>query len=119
MRFLERTGGHSGAGARSPILMIAVLPLACFIGLPAPPLLFCQTELIGRGEVKELRWGGVEKRWRDVYSLKDATIVPGPMGRLDVVLADNSAITDGGTDLLLGFDAVSYTHLTLPTIYSV
>jgi hypothetical protein len=76
----------------------------CVPAFFAPLCLFAQTELIGRSEVKELAWGGVERGWHGVYSAKDVRIVPGPLGRLDVMLADNSPIEGGDTDLLLHFD---------------
>jgi hypothetical protein len=99
----------TSSGRRRGVFAAAVIPMtrALAIAIPltiCPACLFGQTELIGRAEVKVLEWGGVEHRWDGVYSLRDVRIVPGPMGRLDVVLADNAPTEGEGTDLLIHFD---------------
>jgi len=65
---------------------------------------YAQTELIGRSEVEELRWGGVEHGWDDIFLMENITVKRGPMARLDIMLGDNSPLPDENTDLLLSFD---------------
>jgi hypothetical protein len=86
--------------------LLSVLGFLAFCSpvLAAPSFLLAQTELIGRSEVLEYVWGGVERGWHDVFSARDVRIVPGPLGRLDAVLADNTSLEGKDTDLLLRFD---------------
>ncbi len=50
-----------------------------------------------------MRWGGTKYGWNNLH-IEDVKISRGPLGRVDVVLADNSAIEDENTDILLHFD---------------
>jgi hypothetical protein len=83
---------------------LSALVIAGTLVLFVPSRLPAQTELIGRSETKELTWGGVKHRWHDIYSARDVKIAAGPLGRLDVVLADNAPAEGNDTDLLLHFD---------------
>ena len=71
--------------------------------------MFPQTEFIGRSEIEYLRWGGQKNGWDDLYlpgkDLDNVTIEQGPLGRLDILLEDNSLIEDKkSTEILLHFD---------------
>lgn len=67
-------------------------------------LLYSQTEVIGKKEIQHLRWGGVTEGWKQIYSLRDVELTRNPMGRFDVILAENSPTEDENTDLLIHFD---------------
>jgi len=75
-------------------------------------VLYAQTERIGRAEVQELDWGGLEKGWKNIFEMKDVEEKRGELSRLDVVLADYSPVPDENTDLLLTFD-----RSTMHTVY--
>jgi len=76
--------------------------IVVLLTLPVPAL--SQTELIGRTEVMELRWGGVEQSWDALYSRENVRFEHGPLGQLAVILDDNVPATDENTDLLLHFN---------------
>ncbi len=69
-----------------------------------PYSLFSQTEFIGRSEIQHFNWGGTQHKWNNLYSLRDLNISRGPMGRLDIILDDNSPREEENTELLLHFD---------------
>ena len=88
------------------ILFIFILFLTRVV---LPQLVFPQTEFIGRSEIEYLRWGGQKNGWDDLYlpgkDLDNVTIEQGPLGRLDILLEDNSLIEDKkSTEILLHFD---------------
>jgi hypothetical protein len=99
----ERSRGHA-CPRRVCRASFFLLLLFLLVSLPLSTT-YSQTELIGRGEVEHLRWGGVEPGWRhDIYRVDDARFRPGPMDRVEIVLDDNSPGRDRRTELLLDFD---------------
>ncbi|HEB31629.1 MAG TPA: hypothetical protein ENI15_12260 [Spirochaetes bacterium] len=74
--------------------------------LVVPQVVYPQTEFIGRSEIKYLKWGGLKNGWGDLYMLDNAKIEKGPLGRLDILLDDNSLIEDDNTDIILHFDRI-------------
>ncbi len=95
-------------------VMKRYLPLASIFLFLFGGVLYAQTERIGRAEVQELRWGGIEKGWKNIFKMKDVEERRGELSRLDVVLADYSPVPDQNTDLLLTFD-----RSTMHTMYDI
>ena len=69
------------------ILSIFVLFLPQLV---RPNAVLPQTEFIGRSEIQYMKWGGLKNGWGDLYMKEYAKIEKGPMGRLDILLDDNS-----------------------------
>ncbi len=82
------------------LLIILVFPLSIFAQSVSD-----QEELIGTAEVTYLRWGGVKNGWKSIYKFIDTTLVHGEMGKISVSLADNSAVPDKNTEILINFDS--------------
>ena len=51
-------------------------------------LIWAQTEFIGRSEIQHLNWGGTEKEWGRIHTIRDLRIYRGPNGRLDLLLEE-------------------------------
>jgi hypothetical protein len=69
-----------------------------------PQLLYPQTEFIGKSEIKYLEWGGLKNGWDNLHVMKYVKKERGPLGRLDILLDDNSYEEDESTDIILHFD---------------
>jgi len=89
------------------------LPLISILFFLFGGILYAQTERIGRAEVLELEWGGLENGWKNIFSMQNVTQKRGEMSSLDVVLANYSPVPDENTDLLLTFD-----RSTIHTVYN-
>ncbi|MGQ9616758.1 MAG: hypothetical protein ACUVWJ_10225 [Spirochaetota bacterium] len=89
----------------------------CFIAILilVYPCSYAQTELIGKAEVREIRWGGIGYGWRKISLFRNVKIEEGPMGRLSIVLDDSSPIPDENTDLYLHFDDSSKGYVSVTT----
>jgi hypothetical protein len=64
-----------------------------------------QSEFIGASDIEYLKWGGLKNRWDDL-DIDNVQIKNGPLGRLDILLDDNSLIEDADTDIILHFDRI-------------
>jgi hypothetical protein len=67
-------------------------------------MVYPQTEFIGRSEIEYREWGGLKKGWDDLYMMENVKVERGPLGRLDILLEDNSYEKDENTDIILHFD---------------
>jgi hypothetical protein len=104
------------------IMIRLLVVLACFISILIPVFpflytqsLYAQTELIGKTEVKDLKWGGIEYGWRRISLFRNVRVDEGPMGKLSIVLDDSSPIPDENTDLYLHFDDSSKGYVSITT----
>lgn len=86
-------------------MKIVALVFLCLAIIVFPLDLYSQEELIGTTEVKYLRWGGVKQGWKNIYKFVDTALVHGEMGKLSISLADNAAIPDKNTEILIDFDS--------------
>jgi hypothetical protein len=88
-----------------------------FVLFFVPAAVFTQTEFIGRSEVGYINWGGVDNGWNNVFTMENVKLSRGPLGRLDIVLADNSPVSESKTEVLMQFDDCTIDSPHLQTQY--
>jgi len=84
--------------------LLKIFVLSTFLLLIISTFIYAQADLIGKNQTFNMKWGGIDNGWKDIFELTDTKIQGGPYGRLDVVLSDNSFKADKDTELLLHFD---------------
>ncbi len=102
-------------GEMPMVMRVTICTALAALFIQFSPCSYAQTELIGKAEVRDLKWGGVEHGWSSIYMLNNVQLQRGPMGRLNIILDDASPIPDESTDLYLHFDDCRKNYVSMNT----
>ena len=101
-------------------MKLKAMLLALLLIIPLPACLCAQSELLGKADIKDMTWGGVEREWGGVqvfgkraglFHMNNVRMVRGSEGLYSILLRDNSPVYTGNTELLLHFDHATRTHI--------